>query len=70
MKSLTLFFGDVLREGWFKQDCELGVDSPDLGVELPGQFFWRELTLNGEESQPDSGMKLAWNLVKTREGEI
>ena len=33
-------------------------------------IFWRELTLNGEESQPDNGMKLAWNLLKTRRGEI
>ena len=32
-------------------------------------IFWRGLTLNGEKSQPDNGVKLAWNLLKTRGGE-
>ena len=32
-------------------------------------IFWRGLTLNGKKFQPDNGMKLAVNLLKTKRGE-
>ena len=60
------FFGDILREGWFYQDCLLKYKSIRTKQDL--LIFWRGLTLNGEN--PNLIMAWNWHVIYLRPKEV